>query len=175
MLSTVYQINFLSPFNSDFFLRFYFVLCLEHILVSSFCLTLCFCVLYEIATSLSIEGMVLCRWTLIVQPWTNICLSLKHLWLSESLKVFSSVVSDSVTRWTVTSVHEILQARILEWFAIPFSRRSSQTRDQTLLSHISGRFCKPCDCLRKPCDCLSRLIHSWWVTDEDVTMAMRVS
>ena len=26
------------------------------------------------------------------------------------------------------SVHEILQARILEWVAIPFSRRSSQSR-----------------------------------------------
>ena len=27
------------------------------------------------------------------------------------------------------SVHEILQARILEWVAIPFSRGSSQLRD----------------------------------------------
>ena len=31
------------------------------------------------------------------------------------------------------SVHGILQARILEWIAIPFSRRSSQPRDQTQL------------------------------------------
>ena len=29
-------------------------------------------------------------------------------------------------------VHGILQARILEWIAIPFSRGSSQPRDQTL-------------------------------------------
>ena len=29
------------------------------------------------------------------------------------------------------SVHGILQARILEWVAIPFSRRSSWSRDQT--------------------------------------------
>ena len=28
------------------------------------------------------------------------------------------------------SVHEILKARILEWVAIPFSRRSAQPRDQ---------------------------------------------
>ena len=28
-----------------------------------------------------------------------------------------------------SSVHGILQARILEWVAMPFSRRSSQTRD----------------------------------------------
>ena len=39
-----------------------------------------------------------------------------------------------------SSVHEILQARILEWIAIPFSRESSQTRDQTHVSSIAGRF-----------------------------------
>ena len=38
------------------------------------------------------------------------------------------------------SVHWILQARILEWVAIPFSRGSSQPRDQTRVSHITGRF-----------------------------------
>ena len=32
------------------------------------------------------------------------------------------------------SVHGILQARILEWVAIPFSRGSSQTRDRTQVS-----------------------------------------
>ena len=29
-----------------------------------------------------------------------------------------------------SSVHEILQARILEWVAVPFSRGASQPRDQ---------------------------------------------
>ena len=38
------------------------------------------------------------------------------------------------------AVHGILQARILEWFAIPFSRGSSQPRDQTQISRIAGRF-----------------------------------
>ena len=37
-------------------------------------------------------------------------------------------------------VHGILQARILEWVAVPFSRGSSQTRDQTQISHIAGSF-----------------------------------
>ena len=37
-------------------------------------------------------------------------------------------------------VHGILQARILEWVAIPFSRGSSWPRDQTWVSHITGRF-----------------------------------
>ena len=38
------------------------------------------------------------------------------------------------------SVHGILQARILEWIAIPFSRGTSQPRDWTLVSCITGRF-----------------------------------
>ena len=39
-----------------------------------------------------------------------------------------------------SSVHGILQARILVWVAISFSRGSSQTRDWTQVSHIAGRF-----------------------------------
>ena len=38
-----------------------------------------------------------------------------------------------------SSVHGILQARVLEWVAIPFSRGSSQPRDQTQVSCIAGR------------------------------------
>ena len=38
------------------------------------------------------------------------------------------------------TVHGILQARILEWVAFPFSRNSSQTRDRTQVSHIAGGF-----------------------------------
>ena len=37
-------------------------------------------------------------------------------------------------------VHGILQAKILEWIAFPFSRGSSQPRDQTQVSRIAGRF-----------------------------------
>ena len=39
-----------------------------------------------------------------------------------------------------SSVHGILQARILEWVAIAFSRRSSWPSDQTQVSHIADRF-----------------------------------
>ena len=39
-----------------------------------------------------------------------------------------------------SSVHGILQARIMEWLAIPFSRGSSQPRDWTQVSCITGRF-----------------------------------
>ena len=38
-----------------------------------------------------------------------------------------------------SSVHGILQARVLEWVAISLSRGSSQPRDRTLASHIAGR------------------------------------
>ena len=39
-----------------------------------------------------------------------------------------------------SSVHGILQARILVWLAIPFSRGYSQPRDRTWVSCIGGRF-----------------------------------
>ena len=38
------------------------------------------------------------------------------------------------------TVHRILQARILEWVAFPFSRGSSQPRNRTQVSCIAGRF-----------------------------------
>ena len=48
------------------------------------------------------------------------------------------------TPWTVACQAPlsmgILQARILEWVAISFPRRSSQPRNRTLVSCIAGRF-----------------------------------
>ena len=38
------------------------------------------------------------------------------------------------------TIHGILQARILEWVAIPFSRGSSQTRYWAQVSHTAGGF-----------------------------------
>ena len=38
------------------------------------------------------------------------------------------------------TVDGILQARILEWVAFPFSMKSSQSSNQTQVSHITGRF-----------------------------------
>ena len=49
-----------------------------------------------------------------------------------------------VTLWTIAFQAplsmEILQARILEWVAMPSSRRSSQPKDQTQVSHIADGF-----------------------------------
>ena len=38
-----------------------------------------------------------------------------------------------------SSVHRIFQARVLEWIAISFPRRSPRPRDRTRVSHIAGR------------------------------------
>ena len=55
-----------------------------------------------------------------------------------------SVVFDSVTQWTAGRWDplsmEILQARILEWVAMPSSRGSSQPSDRTQGSPIAGIF-----------------------------------
>ena len=47
-------------------------------------------------------------------------------------------------------VHGILQARILEWVAFPFSRGSSQPRDRTQVSLIAGRFLTSCAIRKAP-------------------------
>ena len=39
-----------------------------------------------------------------------------------------------------SSVHKILQARMLEWVVISFSRESSWPRNQTKVSWIADRF-----------------------------------
>ena len=55
-----------------------------------------------------------------------------------------------------SSVHGVLQAKILEWVAIPFSRGFSQPRDQTHISHISciGRWILY-NCITREGPCLS--------------------
>ena len=57
-----------------------------------------------------------------------------HYFFLESESESHSVVSDSL------QPHGILQARILEWVAFPFSRGSSQPRDRIQVSRIAGRF-----------------------------------
>ena len=67
----------------------------------------------------------------------DILLYLRVMWENESESC--SVVSDSLQpHGCIHTVHGILQARILEWVAVPFSRASSQPRDRTQVSHITG-------------------------------------
>ena len=58
------------------------------------------------------------------------------------LSCFSHVQLFVTLDWSPSgsAVHGILWARILEWVAMPFSRGSSQPRDQTHVSCIAGRF-----------------------------------
>ena len=63
-----------------------------------------------------------------------------------------SVMSDSL-QLTDYTVHGILQARILEWVAVPFSRGSCQPRDRTQVSQVAGRF-------------FTNWAITWWVVTE---------
>ena len=60
--------------------------------------------------------------------------------LSSALKV--KATQSCLTLWDPMdyTLHGILQARILEWVAFPFSKGFSQPRDQTQVSRIAGRF-----------------------------------
>ena len=57
--------------------------------------------------------------------WNEVKVTLSHLTLCDPMDYI---------------VHGILQVRILEWVAYPFSSRSSWTRNRTRVSCITGRF-----------------------------------
>ena len=85
-------------------------------------------ILKEISPEYSLEGLML-------------KLKLQYFgWVNEWSR---SVVSDSSNPMDCSppgsTVHGILQARILEWLAISFSWGSSQPRDQTHVSCLAGR------------------------------------
>ena len=58
----------------------------------------------------------------------------------ESESESCSVLSNFLWPHGLWNPHGILQARILEWVAFPFSSRSSQPRDWTQVSCIAGKF-----------------------------------
>ena len=80
----------------------------------------------------------------IAQSWTWLSDQHTHVDLKYSCVCISrSVMSDCDPMDCSppgSSAHGILQARILEWVAMPFTRGSSQSRDQTRVSSIAGRF-----------------------------------
>ena len=75
----------------------------------------------------------------ILLSWTII--PINHDYLGAVLS--HSVITDSCNSMDCSlpgsPVHEISQARILEWIAISFSRGSSKPRDRTQFSCIAGR------------------------------------
>ena len=69
-----------------------------------------------------------------------------HLLLMTSIVKWSEVTQSCLTLCDPvdcslpgSSVHGILQTRILEWIVISFSRGSSRPKDWTWVSHIAGR------------------------------------
>ena len=90
-----------------------------------------------------------------------------------------------------SSVHGVLQARILEWVAIPFSRGSSQSRVRTQDSWIAGGFSttdSPGKARKSSLQCLSwqrlikRLQKQWlhlqrraWLLQNSASLADRLS
>jgi len=60
--------------------------------------------------------------------------------MSEKVKVKVTQLCPTLCDPMDYTGHGILQARILEWIAVSFSRGSSQPRDRTQVSHIAGGF-----------------------------------
>ena len=76
-------------------------------------------------------------YTLVIYLCNYIILCIVYVLVAQSCPILCTPVDCSPPD---SSVHGIFQARILEWVAISFSRESSWPRDQTLVSHITGRF-----------------------------------
>ena len=73
--------------------------------------------------------------------WSGSCVALEQLSESESEVAQSCLTLCDPMDCSLpsSSVHGILQAKVLEWVAVSFSRGSSQPRDQTQVSHTAGR------------------------------------
>ena len=96
-----------------------------------------------------------------IKRWSIFCL--RHpVWChlpEEAVCVSAKSIQSCLTLcnpWIVcsslgSSLHGILQARILEWGAVPFSRESSWPRDLTHISHVS---------------CIGKQILYHWATGE---------
>ena len=117
--------------------------------------------------SLCITGGFFTRWTIgeaVTHPIFSAYLLLFHLYSNDSnlyhqrgpaLQISKATLNHVIADCSVaqcltlcdpmnynlpgSSVHGILQTRILEWVAISFSRGSSQPRDQTRVACIAGR------------------------------------
>ena len=71
----------------------------------------------------------------------HVWVSGQRLWpgLSEVTQSCPTLCNPMYCSLPGSSLHGILQARVLEWVAISFSRGSSQPRDRTQVSRIPGR------------------------------------
>ena len=90
-------------------------------------------------------------WEIAVFPnlfvlWSQVDWVISQLYDLLAMRKVKVLVSASDSLWPMdysppgSFVYGILQARILEWVAIPFSRESSCPRDWNHVSHIASRF-----------------------------------
>ena len=81
------------------------------------------------------KGAIFTAWKIIYSPKGKVKVKVKMKSPSH-VRLFATPWTSSLPG---SSLHGILQARVLEWVAISFSRGSSQPRDRTWVSHIPGR------------------------------------
>ena len=88
----------------------------------------------QVSYTICIDRWVLYHWCHLGSP------VMKPQWCWFSCAVVSDSCDPLDCSLPGSSVPGILQARTLEWVAVPSSRRSSQLRDRTRVSCIAGRF-----------------------------------
>ena len=85
-----------------------------------------------------------CLWNAHLRSLSFFKIKLSAFYLTICESVNHSVVPDSLQyrdcSHSISCIHGILQARIVEWIDIPFSRGSSQPRDRTQVSCNASRF-----------------------------------
>ena len=69
----------------------------------------------------------------------SVCINLHSHW-AQSLSHICFLLLHGLYSPSGSSVHGILQARMLEWVASPFSRGSSKSKDWAWVSCITGKF-----------------------------------
>ena len=98
--------------------------------------------LLSLCMTLPLSPRPLCSWA----HWVMMGLTGERGWLglcvhAKSLQLCPILCDPRDCSPPDSSVHGILQARMLEWVAMPSSRGSSQPRDRTLISpSLAGRF-----------------------------------
>ena len=87
----------------------------------------------------------LLRWSIKILIWMkSACLKLKQYVCVLDAHSCPTLYHSMNCNPPGSSVHGVLQARILEWEAVPFSRGSSRPRDWTWVIRIAGRFFTVC-------------------------------
>ena len=96
------------------------------------------------AFSLLHPGLNTCGWMRTSPKWPLEAMPQRIFCLSQRMcaKSLQSCLTPCkpMTSLPGSSVYGILQARILEWVAMPSSKESFQPRDRNKVSHIAGRF-----------------------------------